>query len=643
MLDECKGEKFEEILGAFSTLVLQRVLEAEQNPQPTRARRLALAQRLTSEEQQSLLPLAIAHRSSLSALLRKKARLRLKYREFKTVIDAKQLEIRTKANNHEVSKASETRIGPPENLRRLKEYFELHWQGDSRWIDDIFGQGKQVTIDPLLDTPFSDLWTKLTDSTADQPTPKQQGLLQQLEERVAAQEARLKQWKQFREDLGITSTKVESIVQKTKQNQVFDLEFSSRVKTDLDPGITGEEVAQDSAAQEFISVIATEYQGLMDSMRREIAAVDAVTHGSDHNHTAALSKKQGMEGLRQLSSSLRLDVAQSCHPEPLRVTAKANARSEKGRKYDSKTSRTRMGTDLDQEFSDSGELQPILSSLVAERPIQRLEVWAQFSNREREKSEDISSNITKDPFVPVKLETNSHEGVSSLEYSRALSSKFDSITSGEEDEAPADLDEEEILDQQIMRSTTNAVSPAKPKLSLLERTRQSMALVKPQESDRLPESPTAVFTSFTSTAENTLQSSDAPIKRRETLLERTRQSMSLITPKPPPQKGIEQRRTSRIYPTNQFETPGKQQSRSQNDEMSTPPELLFEQDANYASVFKSRPKVALSPTATSMMMHDELDDIIEGESSEEDHDDGAFIRGSNSSPSVRAKERNMRS
>lgn len=640
MLDECKGEKLEEVLGAFSTLVLQRVFETEQNPQPTRARRLALSQRLTPEEQQSLLPLVIAHRSSLSALLRKKARLRLKYREFKTVLDAKQLEIRTKATNHEASRASEINAGPTENLRTLKKYFELHWQGDSRWIDDIFGQGKQGTIDPLLDTPFSDLWTRLTNSIADQPAPKQQGLLQQLEERVAAQEARLKQWKQFREDLGITTNNVENVVQRKKEIQVFDLKFLSRVKPDLDTYSTGEKVTRDSATQESISVILTEYQRLMDSMRRDLAAVDAVKYGSDHNHTAALSKKQGMSGSRQLPSSMGLPIAKSGHPEPLRLAAKAITRTEKGRNYDSKTSGKRMETYSDQEFSDSVKLRPIISSPLAEG---RWEVSAQFSNREREKSGDLSCNPTKDPFVPVKLETNSYDGISSSEDSRALSSKSDSITSGQEDKAPTKLDGGEIFAQQIIRSTINAVSPGKPKLSLLERTRQFMALFKPEESDRLPEYATVVSTSINSIAENTLQSSDAPTKRRETLLERTRQSMSLITPKPPPKKGLEQRRTSRIYPTNQFETPGKQESRPENDEMSTPPELLFEQDANYASVFKSRPKVALSPTATSMMMHDELDDIIEGESSEDDHDDGAFVRVYNSSPSVRAKERNMRS
>lgn len=622
MLDECKGEKFEEVLGAFSTLVLQRVLAAEQDLEPTRARRLALAQRLTSEEQQSLLPLAIAHRSSLSALLRKKARLRLKYREFKTVLDAKELGIRTQAKNLEVSKASEKIVGPTENLRKLKEYFDLHWEGDPRWIDDIFGQGKDGINDPLLDTPFSDLWARLTDSTIDQPAPKQQGLLQQLEERVAAQEARLTQWKQFREDLGITSTKVENVTQK-KQNQVFDLKFSSRVELD------GEEYTQDLATQESISVIVTEYQGLMDSMRRELAAVDAVKHGSDPNHTAAPSGQPGTE-----------EMGQPGHPESPRLPVKANTRTERWRDYDFKTSTKRTGKDSDQEYSNSGEVRPILSSPEPKRPIKRLEVVEQFSNSEGEKSEEISRNPSKDPFVLVKVETDSHGGISSSEDSRALSSKSDSIISGQEDGVPTDL---EILAQQIIRSTINAELPVKPILSLQERTRQSMALVKSEEKDRLPESATAASTSITFMAENNVPSSDAPIKRRETLLERTRQSMSLIPPKPPPQKGIEHRRTSKIYPTNQFETPGRQQPRPQNGEESTPPESLFEQDANYASVFKSRPKVALSPTATSMMMHDELDDIIERESSEDNDGDGAFVRNSNISPSVRAKERNKRS
>jgi len=48
-----------------------------------------------------------------------------------------------------------------------------------------------------------------------------------------------------------------------------------------------------------------------------------------------------------------------------------------------------------------------------------------------------------------------------------------------------------------------------------------------------------------------------------------------------------------IYPINQFETPGEPQAVPVRN--STPTEKLFSPDADYSSVFKSRPKVALSP------------------------------------------------
>lgn len=93
--------------------------------------------------------------------------------------------------------------------------------------------------------------------------------------------------------------------------------------------------------------------------------------------------------------------------------------------------------------------------------------------------------------------------------------------------------------------------------------------------------------------------------RLSTLVERTRQSMSLLPPprqsasfrRPPPRK-------SQQFPVNQFETPTKQQEQHQQQQRpeppsrsgaSTPREELFSEDADYASVFKSRPRVANSP------------------------------------------------
>jgi hypothetical protein len=51
-----------------------------------------------------------------------------------------------------------------------------------------------------------------------------------------------------------------------------------------------------------------------------------------------------------------------------------------------------------------------------------------------------------------------------------------------------------------------------------------------------------------------------------------------------------------LFPVNQFETPGKQRLAPEDMRRdATPTEKLFSEDAEYSSVFKSRPKIALSP------------------------------------------------
>lgn len=68
-----------------------------------------------------------------------------------------------------------------------------------------------------------------------------------------------------------------------------------------------------------------------------------------------------------------------------------------------------------------------------------------------------------------------------------------------------------------------------------------------------------------------------------------------------------------MFPTNQFETPKKQHKSITNDVKSlTPPEELFGQEADYASVFKSRPKIGLSPTLSPSRLEEvpsEVDDM----------------------------------
>lgn len=66
MLDECKEEEFEEVLAAFSTIVPHKLLSTDNPPNGAIARRLVLKPKLKFDKGSSLLPLATAHRGSLT-------------------------------------------------------------------------------------------------------------------------------------------------------------------------------------------------------------------------------------------------------------------------------------------------------------------------------------------------------------------------------------------------------------------------------------------------------------------------------------------------------------------------------------------------------------------------------------------------
>ncbi|MBE7180268.1 MAG: hypothetical protein INR71_03505, partial [Terriglobus roseus] len=144
-------------------------------------------------------------------------------------------------------------------------------------------------------------------------------------------------------------------------------------------------------------------------------------------------------------------------------------------------------------------------------------------------------------------------------------------------------------------------------LSLAERTRLSMAHAKPHHQDTDP-----TVTDDLEDAGDHLPSvlpTDAQFDRRASLLDRTRQSMSLRPPgdapsqRPRKSAAVKAAKRTSLFPVNPFETPRTKKRDSSlqlaedalgsND--STPREVLFSDGVEYASVFRSRPKLAMSP------------------------------------------------
>ncbi len=154
----------------------------------------------------------------------------------------------------------------------------------------------------------------------------------------------------------------------------------------------------------------------------------------------------------------------------------------------------------------------------------------------------------------------------------------------------------DVLAQEVIDAAMDSeVSPMKPKTSLMERTRQSMAF---SQTDTLLPDPIIDLPRPQNLATQEVNGRQSTaLNRSSSLVERTRRSISLLPASFHSKSShpSHNRRQSRQYPTNQFETPKKQ---LEDLKETTPPDMLFSPQADYASVFKSRPKIATSPSVS---------------------------------------------
>ncbi|MCJ1385836.1 hypothetical protein MMC17_008960 [Xylographa soralifera] len=145
---------------------------------------------------------------------------------------------------------------------------------------------------------------------------------------------------------------------------------------------------------------------------------------------------------------------------------------------------------------------------------------------------------------------------------------------------------------------------AQSPLSLAERTQISMALVSPAKVLRNVEIQSQVApTPLIPQQEDDIVfltdlSSIGRPYRSASLLDRTRHSMSLMSTTSQGRRPSLKPRASKVYPVNQFNSPGQEQSSIEPAEASILEEILPDADADYETVFKSRPKIALSPRLT---------------------------------------------
>ena len=560
MFDDCKGEKLQELLASFSTIVLRKTIATGDAGKVSIAGRLAIAKQVTTKEHESLQPLAIAHRASLTGLLQKKRELRARYQSFDSTLSAKEkeLENRFEAVVQTQGFLDENKI--PDNMAsRLSTLFEKHWRGDPDLVA-VVTQGEEHGLrDSLLDRPFQDVWREVSNGIFDGKTATtHQGLFQDLERRVANQESRLNQWKDFKEAIQRdTKSKIVS--------QAQDLSLTRSTSND-----------QEHQKRRERDLVFSPRK----SPRKSDWELKKLTN--ETSPTPAMPKPPRFPVKPSTTASRQFSVVRKDREEDQGPEAHGRDSLDHA-----SLSEPNCNGSHNSSFSEVSEVQ--LHEIVSpDSAVRFMDVGAASATKvEADDSagfEGRDDSPSKTLVEPAMLPERS---------------VISSISDGHSEIRI--LDEDDVLAEQIISMTLNAApTPAKPKLSLSERTRQSIAFASPSKFQGLQSDGSSPPLATATTTDHQVSRSDRTTSTTTTtLLERTRQSISLLPSNPKPRtsrkSSMHERRSSKIYPTNPFETPRKHASKMKG---LTPPEELFTPGAGYDSVFKSRPKVAFSPAAS---------------------------------------------
>ncbi|KAF2437745.1 hypothetical protein P171DRAFT_477696 [Karstenula rhodostoma CBS 690.94] len=597
MLDECKGEKFYEILSSFSSVVLKKVLAAKprRDTDEAVARTLATSAVLTNEAQTSLLPLAIAHKAALTNLLQRKEEKRRKYTDFGHLLDAKAHDI-----NRRIRKTVETpRAAKPTVPQRetdaIKKQLKDNWIGDQRWVE-VMLHGEDVQGDAVfLDSAFNRVWRIVEQGGRLEDAVPEIGLLEDLQLRVDEQKTRLKRWKNFHDKMQQGST-VTDQGQKKVTASVQDFKFDDHVELQLRLKVSASEPIQQPK-------IRSTYEDIILEMAERLSEAASARY----NQSSAMTRKRAGHAApspttRQEPRFNPTHKKTASWSDNLKRTSVSKIESEDATpKKLSNFVQPAAAHPVDSEAALVGQASAPHTSMPVS-PIESPAAHLPSADSQNNVSDSFSAIASPSPAPPaVPLSPSSSPPVPS--------SYFPSEPPILE---PPSLSTEEALAAQIVSTIGDATpSPVKklqPRMSLMERTRMSM--VRTTSFEPISESPSP---SLPLPEPATVQDKHAA------LIERTRLSMAAMSSKSRASLGPKERkpkRHSQVFPINQFDTPRARKSEfltvQEEDLEKTPKEDLFSDDVDYERVFKSRPKIATSPVFGTPAEGTDEEDFDEG-------------------------------
>ncbi|CZT19378.1 uncharacterized protein RCC_05226 [Ramularia collo-cygni] len=615
MLDDCQGDKFFEVCLTFSATVLQKArVDGRNEAERPVAQRIATSQSLGKRQRESMLPLAIAHKAALSKVLAQRDHKRQAYANFGDLLSEKQSDLEQRK-----IRIAEQRHDPrdnPPNQTFAQDVLEKRWVGSNELRTALIDGDSAAGGDGVFTKSFEALWQATEQNRLFSQCTADTGILEDLEQRTRQQRRRLQKWQNFHQRLMISKSPKKS-------------DFAPKdipLRFDQHRGLNLRDMADEPSrppppSKKSKSVTVAKYDDILTTMREELRMNAAKSQGSPTKATP--QAKRPVVKRHSLSQDSSAHPPSELNHQRSHSQAAAPVRPGIHKRFSSRSRSYHQPKVISQR-----EILPLKSEIFSPLATKRLSSGSSSSPRSASvvsHMDDASPGARMDDILEATSRRirQDNELTAAMEASMAGGTSSNPSRSNSGNNSPTFRKVSyDARDSGIELSSKPSVTPGRStaRPNLADRTRMSMAFkssddftsIIPGTEQRSPEKP------------ETPMATEVPpeLERRSTLQERTRQSI-ISLPIVPQKKPTHARSRTSAFPVNQFETPQKEHRRStlafanditpsQRRDL-TPREELFDQDAEYASVFKARPKIALSPVLSPCV--DNGGDLMESEAS----------------------------
>ncbi|KAI0860756.1 HAUS augmin-like complex subunit 6 N-terminus-domain-containing protein [Xylaria cubensis] len=260
MLDECKGERLEEVLAVFSSAVLkklvaERSLNSGPEHRPTISETISLENWGYSGNRIELNGLLLAHKASLKSILAKKNAARQKYRSFEELLALKERGIarrREQAKSNAQDALMELSDTQSAEVRRI---LRNTWAGNEQWVDGLLG-GISSQRSGLLSTSFDNVWSGVQTGNITDLEEQTAGLLEQLEQRVHRQKSRLQKWEDFRKStFGDVRPRVSHDIPSKEKKREIGFDFTTHLNLDFNKVASSSYAKFDNQPPEYATLL----------------------------------------------------------------------------------------------------------------------------------------------------------------------------------------------------------------------------------------------------------------------------------------------------------------------------------------------------------------------------------------------------